>query len=1129
MKKKWMKSIYAMLRIFVCLLFLAGCNEEYSGPSEKKQPEPEPEPDPVTVVEVNKLSCNAVKTVWESENATLTRSSAYDPIYRTNMFSAATTTKYTAEVKYSDGSYKEASQEYITNNLANVFLGKGTQYVKDISTLTQEPEPSVKDIDDLGTLKTWTWEGYSAAITIKTSKSVNSLDFGKVVKDLCEPGMDVEFVSAKPTYLRDSLEYKLYDVEFTFKAAVEEGEDNIRKIIVTKRFAEKQNGDIPDPNDPEHIGYLLRDKKFVFLTERTSKSSATVYELFSDGTEKKIAEKYTTVYNWHKASEDQEFVVASFSYVEREGEEEYRMVTDGTSRTSDEDENIFLTGYLTTRLTGTTAWTYRFEGHFEIPVYTDPDGKPHTMAYEEYNSVNLGLANGEQSSKDGYDILPVISRVNMDFNSKYYELNSTVILKKPSGSIDDRLSGLSVINVRVVGEYIKYDLVRHFTNQPSTTTPMQVLHMGEQTAEDRKETAKRSYEASSFQVDSLSSTRFDDGRHSGDYVSFTKTYRYADFDVVVTNKIRINIYYSEGGFSALIFPGNAECVQQGYILGTEDLGDEKKHIFDDVISYNLNLGDAKAAGCEQTVRYIDIIPTPDKTLTKVEEEGHKDNEHYLLITFSDNSVERDTITVEKPVKLIGKTLADMNRDNVRFGKGTVDHSQTPVESKKTTVDAGKGKVTATPYSQNYPVSYNAHQHSIDGEYEKYYYSYTYKGVTKGCDLTSPVLKAENTDVVDGTVVKDTVGVQIFTVTPITFKYEGTYDSQKPACEVKTNVRSYIGDVKKKKLESVQELKVIGLDHYIKINFDDHSYLYDTVTVAKPVSLQGGKIDDIYRDDWDFGKGDINHTMSSTPESPTTSGRVTATPYTQTYPVTYKKHDHKITGKYEKYVYSYSYEGITKSCNLTSPKLEIENTEVNIGTKETKTIGMKIYEVAPVTFHYYGTYGDQHPYCTVNTTVYKFVSFVTFKTDFTFVSISRVLTIDESKFVNCILLKATGEENGFQVVIPELGVDKFVDLSTVKNPDNCVSAVWNGTEFIPCEVLVDNNNQIFKYNGGNSSGNKALPMGFKEAVMKGIKNYSGDINTSTTPIMTGTSFTDENGVINVYVGGNLVLSYASGKN
>lgn len=152
----------------------------------------------------------------------------------------------------------------------------------------------------------------------------------------------------------------------------------------------------------------------------------------------------------------------------------------------------------------------------------------------------------------------------------------------------------------------------------------------------------------------------------------------------------------------------------------------------------------------------------------------------------------------------------------------------------------------------------------------------------------------------------------------------------------------------------------------------------------------------------------------------------------------------------------------------------------------------------------------------------------YKNTYEFVSMSRILSKDESKFFTGYIFKVSGEKNGTQVVIPELGIDEFHASSEISGNENeCVSAVWNGVKYIPCEVLVDNKNQIFKYRGKNISGDKVLPMGFAEAVIKGIKNYSGNINTSATPVITGAVAEINGKTMNIIYEGKLFHTYRLG--
>ncbi len=153
----------------------------------------------------------------------------------------------------------------------------------------------------------------------------------------------------------------------------------------------------------------------------------------------------------------------------------------------------------------------------------------------------------------------------------------------------------------------------------------------------------------------------------------------------------------------------------------------------------------------------------------------------------------------------------------------------------------------------------------------------------------------------------------------------------------------------------------------------------------------------------------------------------------------------------------------------------------------------------------------------------------YETTYTFICMSRILSADEKSFHTGYIFKAEGKKNGIQVVIPTLNVDYFAPKAEIKNDLSKVnSAVWNGTYFIPCEVLVDNSAKMFAYDGQNTTGDKYILMSFNEAVIKGIKNYSSDINISATPIINGAEAKVENGVMNIYLNGKLFHTYRLGE-
>lgn len=938
MKTRKITNIFKMF-LFVMVMVLVGCSK-YDGPFDGPDTPNPPKPDPETLEKVEKVSCTTISSTWDGENVTLKTRSAYDEMYRDGAFWAVSKVDYAAKLIYSEGKVINETKGYSVTNNANAFWGKKTGYIKDINHLKNvAPATSVLLIEE-GQLNFISWKGiWDVAIVVKNTKSVNSLDFeGKTVNDLCTPEMAITYKNVVITDLhRDSLNFHLYEVALVLDADIDGGTDKHREVTLgSKKFwMPTDGGEIPE-TDPDIVLYELRKQGFEYLTELTSRSYATLVAIYTDGTEKEVKTIETTVNNYSKISDKQEYVVPNFSYIESEPRLS-KMVKDGSERVSTENTDIFLTGYLTNYITGTNYFSCTSEGHFEIPVFTDPLGKKHTMLYKEYEMRDMGIVRGNIKNEGNFQILPLTVNVDATFNERLYNLSAEVDLKNPNGAIEEKLTGLNVINVRVIDEYIHYDLVRYFPSQ-NITTAMKVLHGAKQSAEERKNTKERNYDFSSAVTDTLSKTAFTDGKHSGRLVKFTKTYHYSDFDNVITNEGRMDIIYSEEGFTALIFAGNLNCDKVGSVLGTEDLGNERQHIYDDIINYQLNIGSTKAAGSTQGVRYTEDIPVPEKKLISVEEHKLIDEKtHVIKITYDDNSIEYDTVTVEKPVTLVGGVINNLNHDNVNFGKGNVDHNQTPA-----------------------------------------------------------------------------------------------------------------------------------------------------------------------------------------PGTISNSGRVTATPHTHTYPVAYNNHSHNVTGTYNKHKYTYAYKGVEKSCNLTSPTLAVENTSVDLGTSRKDTVDLKIYETTPVTFAYSGTYGTQTAPATVKTNNVNYIGDVVVKTSFVFAGMARILNPSENGFYNGVVLKVSGEKNGYRVIIPQIAYDKFYDATTVLNSGKIEAAVWNGIDYLPCEVLVDNNQQLFAYDAKNTAGNKKLPMTFAEALIAGIKNYSGNINTTVTPIIAGATAIKSNGKTIVSLGGSVVL-------
>lgn len=938
MKTKKLNNIFAMFFV-VMIVALVGCSKYELDGYDTPEP-PKPDPDPTTLVRVEKVNCTIQQNLWDGENVTLaTRSNEYDAMYRDGKFWVVTTLDYNAKLTYSDSTTINKTKSFDVTTNVNAFWGTRPGYIKDINSLNSKPEISVRSIEN-GELNSISWKGiWNVALVVSSSKSTNSLDFeGKTVTDLCTPEMTLTYQKVIITDLqRDSARFHLYEVAVVLDAKLDGGKDDYRQITLgAKKFwMPTDGGDIPDP-DTEIVLYELRKQGFDYKTELTSRSYATLVALYTTGAEKEVKTIETTVNNYSKFPEKQEYIVPNFDYIESEPRI-FKMVADGSERVSTENADISLKGYQTTYITGTNYFSCTFEGHYEIPYYTDPLGKKHTMLYKEYGMANLGVVRGSVKTEGNFQILPLTSKVDATFNERLYNLSAEVDLKNPNGSIEENLTGLRVENVRVINEFIHYDLIRIFPSG-NKSTAMKILHMGKQNSEDRKSTKERNYDFTSSKTDTLSKTDFVDGKHTGRLVKFTKTYHYNDFDNVITNEVRTNIVYTEGGFSALIFAGNAICDKVGVSLGTTDLGNERQHIYDDNINYQLNIGSVKAAGSTQVVRYTEEIPVPEKKLISVEEhQVINETDHVIKITFDDGTFEYDNITVAKPVSLIGGVINDLNRDNVNFGTGNVDHNQTPAS---------------------------------------------------------------------GTI--------------------------------------------------------------------------------------------------------------------STNGRVTATPYTHTYSVTYNNHRHNVTGTYCKYKYTYAYKGVEKSCDLTSPTLQVENTSVDLGTSRKDTIDLKIYETTPVTFMYNGTYGTQTTYANVKTNNVNYIGDVVVKTSFVFAGMARILNPTEKGFYNGVILNVSGEKNGYRVIIPQIGYDKFYDNSTVLNSGKIEAAVWNGIDYLPCEVLVDNAQQLFAYDAKNTAGDKKLPMTFAEALIAGIKNYSGNINTTVTPVIAGATAVKSNGKTIVSLGGAVVL-------
>lgn len=178
-----------------------------------------------------------------------------------------------------------------------------------------------------------------------------------------------------------------------------------------------------------------------------------------------------------------------------------------------------------------------------------------------------------------------------------------------------------------------------------------------------------------------------------------------------------------------------------------------------------------------------VPPTPEKSLTSVEEKSFDGDKTYVITRhYSDGSVSDTTVINNYGYthKIVMPTLSRLYRDNTDFGKPTISKNGS---ASKVGSSSTKGGLTFQTMSQEMNAAYNDHSHVIELQYTAL--TYTEKG--KSCNLSVPTWTLSYNAVNKGTVRTETQNSHNYEVTPVSFVYNGAFGSNSAKYNTDTEV------------------------------------------------------------------------------------------------------------------------------------------------------------------------------------------------------------------------------------------------------------------------------------------------------------------------------------------------------
>lgn len=584
-----------------------------------------PEQPDVTVKEIHHDGCDVLSINWTAKNAVMTKSSLRSSEYSVDASDggvfASVKMQYNANVEYSDGSFEQQKPTYSINNAVVGFGYAKTLVVKKggISAFENDPEISTENTTN-GKVTFLKWDSKTIAFLANSTFSVKSLTIaGQNKTDLCENGISYKFSHVEKIADGDSInKFNMYNIRIHGTATVADGNENTQNFYIVLRVAEMKDGGIvpPTPDEPEVVGYDVINQKV-----NGNKFTGDLVEIWSDGTNENKGQISFSYNSSDITPNNIEKEVTSLSYNKLDPTYGSNIRTGNNRSLNQLGCSIELTEMKNTVSMNTNRGSLVFGRTFEWAVLTAPNGDQIELkgmdAAINAGSVSDGGVQGDR----------LVITMTATGNSA---MSATLTLKKIGGDEpqpgDKVQNGAYAKNQHIEGSWIKWTLVRTYSNGAEEEIPLSIAHKYNLSTESRKATQNRTYSATQGSMNLVSSENFSDDNYAGTFKKYTRNFSYADFNNTISAEGRDYITYNDNGFEMVVWNVSLSIEKQGVTLNpTNSSNDANWEKYVDSINYTLFAGNAGAADGSQEVEYSKAVtpvdPTPEDKVTEDIVEG----------------------------------------------------------------------------------------------------------------------------------------------------------------------------------------------------------------------------------------------------------------------------------------------------------------------------------------------------------------------------------------------------------------------------------------------------------------------------------------------------------------------------
>lgn len=615
--KKFFEFAVAVIMMTLCSVIFWNC----SG-SEIYGDEPNPGPTDPTVESVERNNCTAnVVNSYTADNAEIkTRAVAVPQGNYEALISAQSVHQFVADVFYTDGSVKQDSASYTVTNTVKGYGLKKTRYARSIKVFEKWSEQSTT-LEDGRVVRAYTFNGEQGGEVFKLSTideqtcSDESVTIkGQEFKELCKNHWTSrKLVEVKPVYLeQDSAEFMKYRIDFIFNDALAYGTDakgvDNRKVEFTmhgeKVWVAKEGEDPEIPDTPDEvIAYNERDKGFEFVKDSIStetKQKITVSKawiqfekLLSTGEVKLAYRPEVLLYCRVDTPAYQVPVKVADFNIEDLQAEKYSNLPYGEAESR--GYNISVRKYSQKFVTRTNKAQFTFDGQSEQATVVDSLGIEHQFEKREWSFNDLGSKATDMEDIDGQARKLLTSNISATFNSRSDNYKGQAELWKMKDG--QNKTGIDVINERpvikgdkVIIEFDKetkyndgsrdtiFNLVFDPNYRVTTENPIPVKN---------RDYARKSMEAA---IKLVKKSTTENGNFKWQACQYSNTFEYVGFNNALQAYVPESVIYTdEDGLSDEVKIPAWTLNWVKFAKSDKNEGDDKNQIYTDTIHYQFNL------------------------------------------------------------------------------------------------------------------------------------------------------------------------------------------------------------------------------------------------------------------------------------------------------------------------------------------------------------------------------------------------------------------------------------------------------------------------------------------------------------------------------------------------------------